>query len=166
MRELDLAPNHLWFTPQIRKLFMDSCSYYAIESDHEGQQAFSRRIRLDKPVPRFHLIVTPKAIGHNFNLHFDVREHYVDHYGSDVPVELQRINTILNQLPTSYADDYGVGQLRKEIAGLMMYGAYEDLRKPRQSFSGNFPKGARKVLRKQRTPRPIAEFKDEDYIEG
>lgn len=164
MREAESRFVSLWFTPQVRKVFMDSCGYFALNSDQMGEEAFMRRIIEQQPFPRFHLIVKQEGVDYNFNLHFDARHHISDYYRDNIPIELERINNKLGELTPLRSGESGVDQLKRKFMGLMMYGAYEGMSRPQYSSNKELLYGYKKnVRRKRRSGRPNLNFVVDDY---
>lgn len=166
MKEAEQRIGSLWFTPQVRKVFMDSCGYFAMNSEQEEQEVFMRRIFEGKLFPRFHLIVESEEVDYKFNLHFDVRAHVSDHFRDDIPIELERINNRLEGLTSLSLSEPGVDRLKREFMALMMYGAYEGMSRPQFSLNTNFLYGNKKdVRRKRRSGRPNLIFDPNEYYE-
>jgi hypothetical protein len=164
MKEAEQRLTPLWFIPSVRKMFMDSCGYSALNSDQDGQEAFMRRINEKNPYPRFHLIVEANEVDYKFNLHFDIRRHISEHLGDDIPVELERINGRLEELARSNLTEPGVARLKRKFMALMMFGAYEGMTRPNFLLNKDIFYGDKKdIRRKRRSARPNLNFVTQDY---
>lgn len=143
---------------------MDSCGYFATNSNYEGEEIFTRRIIHEKPYPRFHLVVKEEGVDYKFDLHFDIRQHVADHFGDNIPLELKRINSRLKEIDSRILIEPGINNLKRKFVALSMYGAYENLVRGRLTYNHNFTSQDKKdARRKHRSPRLNLKFVLNNY---